>query len=68
MMELACCGALWECCTHATASVRTDETGFAGCAGANDDDDFVESPIPEQFVSTFRDGRWVTEPVSHSGG
>jgi Adenylate cyclase associated (CAP) C terminal len=37
-------------------------------AGATEDDDYLESPIPEQFVSAFRGGRWVTEPVSHSGG
>lgn len=30
--------------------------------------DPVESAIPEQFVSRYRGGRWVTEPVSHSGG
>lgn len=32
-----------------------------------DDADPVESPIPEQFVTRFRGGRWVTEPVAHSG-
>jgi adenylyl cyclase-associated protein len=26
-----------------------------------------ETPIPEQFVSTFRDGKLVTEPATHSG-
>ncbi len=30
--------------------------------------DPVESAIPEQFVSQYRDGCWVTQPVSHSGG
>ena len=30
-------------------------------------DDFVEAPIPEQFVSTYINGRWVTKPVDHSG-
>ena len=30
-------------------------------------EDMTELYIPEQFVSTFKDGRFVTEPVSHSG-
>ena len=29
--------------------------------------DPVELPVPEQFVSTFRDGKLVTEAVMHSG-
>lgn len=36
--------------------------------GNTPDDDFVEAPIPEQFVSTYTNGRWVTKPVDHSGG
>ena len=36
--------------------------------GATPEDDFAESPIPEQFMSTYVDGRWVTKPVEHSGG
>ena len=36
--------------------------------GATPEDDFAESPIPEQFISTYVDGRWVTKPVEHSGG
>ncbi|EFN50763.1 hypothetical protein CHLNCDRAFT_142506 [Chlorella variabilis] len=36
--------------------------------GASEEADPVESAIPEQFVSRYRGGRWVTEPVSHSGG
>ncbi|KAI3423920.1 hypothetical protein D9Q98_009754 [Chlorella vulgaris] len=35
--------------------------------GATEDSDPVESAIPEQFVTRFRGGRWVTEPVAHSG-
>ncbi|GAQ84855.1 Adenylate cyclase-associated protein [Klebsormidium nitens] len=31
-------------------------------------DDLVEHALPEQFVNSFKDGRFVTEPVSHSGG
>ena len=36
--------------------------------GATEDADLVEHPLPEQFSSTYRDGRFVTVPVSHSGG
>lgn len=32
-----------------------------------DDADPVESAIPEQFVTRYRAGRWLTEPVAHSG-
>lgn len=35
--------------------------------GATEDAEPVESAIPEQFVTRFRGGRWVTEPVAHSG-
>lgn len=27
----------------------------------------AEAAVPEQFVTRFRDGAWVTTPVSHSG-
>ena len=30
--------------------------------------DMVELYIPEQFISTFKDGKCITEPISHSGG
>ena len=41
--------------------------GGAGLLAAEEADP-VESAIPEQFVSRYRGGRWVTEAVSHSGG
>lgn len=28
----------------------------------------VESPLPEQFSSTYENGKWVTVPVLHSAG
>ncbi|KAK9819752.1 hypothetical protein WJX72_001921 [[Myrmecia] bisecta] len=37
-------------------------------AGATPEADLVEHAIPEQFVSTFRQGKFVTEAVSHGGG
>jgi adenylyl cyclase-associated protein len=36
--------------------------------GKTADDDLVEAPIPEQFVTTFVKGKWLTEPVAHSAG
>ncbi|PRW32688.1 cyclase-associated 1 [Chlorella sorokiniana] len=35
--------------------------------GATEDADPIESPIPEQYVTRCHGGRWVTEPVAHSG-
>jgi adenylyl cyclase-associated protein len=31
-------------------------------------EDAKEFAVPEQFVTKWRDGRWRTEPVAHSGG
>eukprot|EP00179_Madagascaria_erythrocladioides_P006121 CAMPEP_0198328964 /NCGR_PEP_ID=MMETSP1450-20131203/15835_1 /TAXON_ID=753684 ORGANISM="Madagascaria erythrocladiodes, Strain CCMP3234" /NCGR_SAMPLE_ID=MMETSP1450 /ASSEMBLY_ACC=CAM_ASM_001115 /LENGTH=244 /DNA_ID=CAMNT_0044033131 /DNA_START=190 /DNA_END=924 /DNA_ORIENTATION=+ len=31
----------------------------------DDPDDILEQPIPEQFLTVFKDGNWVTEAVSH---
>ena len=36
--------------------------------GASEDADLVEHALPEQFLSRFESGRFVTMPVSHSGG
>ena len=36
--------------------------------GANAEDDMRETPIPEQFVTTFVDGKWVTTTMEHSAG
>ncbi|KAM0937939.1 putative cyclase-associated protein CAP/septum formation inhibitor MinC [Dioscorea sansibarensis] len=36
--------------------------------GASSDDDWVEHALPQQFVHNFKDGHFVTSPVSHSGG
>lgn len=35
---------------------------------AADDGTPLESPVPEQFVTRWVGGRWLTEPVSHSAG
>ncbi|CAM0875079.1 unnamed protein product [Alopecurus aequalis] len=31
------------------------------------DGDWVELPLPQQYIHTFKDGQFITEPVSHSG-
>lgn len=36
--------------------------------GKSEDADLVEHALPEQFVSVYKDGSFVTTPVSHSGG
>jgi adenylyl cyclase-associated protein len=35
--------------------------------GATDDSDPVEHALPEQFVNVYKEGQFVTSPVSHSG-
>uniref|UniRef100_A0A803LDS2 Adenylyl cyclase-associated protein n=1 Tax=Chenopodium quinoa TaxID=63459 RepID=A0A803LDS2_CHEQI len=32
------------------------------------DGDWVEHSLPQQYIHTFKDGQFVTSPVSHSGG
>ena len=36
--------------------------------GSTPDADLVEHAIPEQYVSEYKNGKYVTLPVSHSGG
>jgi len=36
--------------------------------GEGADSDWAEHALPQQFVHTFKDGHFVTSPVSHSGG
>lgn len=50
-----------------TSRLTTHRTPLLLLPSQADDADPVESPIPEQFVTRFRGGRWVTEPVAHSG-
>lgn len=33
--------------------------------GATEDDDWVETPLPEQYKSFQKDGKWVTECMQH---
>ncbi|KAK9822160.1 hypothetical protein WJX81_002108 [Elliptochloris bilobata] len=52
------------------ATVTTAKSSEVNVAvpGATPDADLVEHPLPEQFSSTYKDGRFITVPVSHSGG
>lgn len=36
--------------------------------GAETNSDWGEHALPQQFIHVFRDGQFVTSPVSHSGG
>lgn len=36
--------------------------------GKGSEDDMVEHALPEQYLNEFKDGHFVTTPVSHSGG
>ncbi|PIA55712.1 hypothetical protein AQUCO_00700194v1 [Aquilegia coerulea] len=36
--------------------------------GAGADDDWREHSLPQQFVHVFKDGQFITSPVSHTGG
>ncbi|GLT42779.1 hypothetical protein SLA2020_167630 [Shorea laevis] len=36
--------------------------------GTEPDGDWIEHALPQQFVNVFKDGRFETTPVSHSGG
>ncbi|KAK9113124.1 hypothetical protein Scep_020643 [Stephania cephalantha] len=36
--------------------------------GARTDDDWAEHALPQQYIHTYKDGQFVTSPVSHSGG
>ena len=35
--------------------------------GENEGDEFKEFAIPEQFVSKWEGGKWVTECMAHTG-
>eukprot|EP00189_Rhodosorus_marinus_P010361 CAMPEP_0184741210 /NCGR_PEP_ID=MMETSP0315-20130426/4274_1 /TAXON_ID=101924 /ORGANISM="Rhodosorus marinus, Strain UTEX LB 2760" /LENGTH=283 /DNA_ID=CAMNT_0027211391 /DNA_START=101 /DNA_END=952 /DNA_ORIENTATION=- len=52
----------------ADAQIITSKSAAVNlCAPKPDDpDDMFETPIPEQMVTKFKDGQWVTEFVDHS--
>lgn len=53
--------------TTAVLTAKSSEVNIV-TPGATEDDDPLESALPEQFLSSYRDGQWITNPVSHSGG
>ena len=51
-----------------TSSITTAKSSAVNVlVPGKEGEDMTELYVPEQFVSTFKDGRFVTEPVSHSG-
>eukprot|EP00241_Pyramimonas_parkeae_P000826 CAMPEP_0114264414 /NCGR_PEP_ID=MMETSP0058-20121206/23187_1 /TAXON_ID=36894 /ORGANISM="Pyramimonas parkeae, CCMP726" /LENGTH=580 /DNA_ID=CAMNT_0001381073 /DNA_START=115 /DNA_END=1857 /DNA_ORIENTATION=- len=59
---------LSESSMHATITTAKSSEVNILVPGASKDDDMVESPLPEQFSSTYENGKWVTVPVLHSAG
>ena len=49
-------------------NITTAKSSEVNVAVSGMADDLLEHPIPEQFVSIFRKGKLITEPVSHGGG
>lgn len=56
--------------TLANTEITTAKSSSVNICIAPDspDQDPVEHPIPEQFMSRFVDGKLVTTPVVHSAG
>lgn len=51
--------------SFASSQIITAKSAAINLIRPTDDDDIVETPIPEQFCTTWKDGNWVTEAVSH---
>lgn len=51
--------------SYAESQVITAKSAAINLIRPTDDDDIVETPIPEQFCTKWKDGNWVTEAVSH---
>lgn len=51
--------------TFQESQIITAKSAAVNLIRPTDDDDIVETPIPEQFCTTWKDGSWVTEAVSH---
>ncbi len=83
-VQLAACGTVVSLSTHTLVMVQlylskqtlevvnitTAKASVVNVVVASTDPeaDPVEHAIPEQFVSTFQQGKFVTEAVSHGGG
>lgn len=70
------CSKLTQCGTWcAIASVclqvvtaKSSEVNVVVVAADPSVEDAVEHAVPEQFISTFKDGKLVTTAASHGGG
>jgi adenylyl cyclase-associated protein len=51
--------------SFAESQIITAKSAAVNLIRPTDDDDIVETPIPEQFCTVWKDGNWVTEAVSH---
>ena len=49
-------------------NITTAKSSEVNIAVSGMADDLLEHAIPEQFVSVFRNGKLITEPISHGGG
>jgi len=47
-------------------SAKSSEINVMVPSGATDGD-WVEHALPQQYIHSFKDGQFVTSPVSHSG-
>lgn len=50
------------------ASITTAKSSEINVLVLNDDGDWGEHALPQQYIHEFIDGQFVTNPVSHSGG
>lgn len=49
-------------------TAKSSEVNLVLVAADPTAEDVVEHPVPEQFISTFKDGKLITTAASHGGG
>jgi len=49
-------------------TAKSSELNLVLVAADPSAEDVVEHPVPEQFISTFKDGKLITTAASHGGG
>jgi adenylyl cyclase-associated protein len=49
-------------------TAKSSEVNLVVVAADPSAEDAVEHAVPEQFISTFKDGKLVTTAASHGGG
>lgn len=50
------------------ASITTAKSSEINVLVPGPDNDMVEHALPQQYIHSFKDGQFLTTPVSHSGG